>query len=105
MISQIPEKKRPLNVKGPLDGEKWNRNSVIGKAFLAAKKYFEELYESYPENIHLAYEKAMAAVLNQFQTGVTLNKKDAAGNFKPIIVTTSLHPTKPNKKIYTQECL
>lgn len=88
-----------------LDGEKWNRNSVIGKAFLAAKKYFEELYESYPENIHLAYEKAMAAVLNQFQTGVTLNKKDAAGNFKPIIVTTSLHPTKPNKKIYTQECL
>jgi len=88
-----------------LDGEKWNRNSIIGKAFLAAKKYFEELYESYPENIHLAYEKAMAAVLNQFQTGVTLNKKDAAGNFKPIIVTTSLHPTKPNKKIYTQECL
>ena len=88
-----------------LDGEKWNRNSVIGEAFFAATRHFKEVYESYPDNIHLAYEKAMAAVLNQFQTGVTLNKKDAAGNFKPIIVTTSPHPTKPNKKIYTQECL
>jgi hypothetical protein len=47
----------------------------------------------------------MAAVLTQFNTGVTLNKRDAAGNFKPIVVTTSTDPNNPKKTIYTQICL
>jgi hypothetical protein len=86
------------------DSVKWKKDSDIGRAFLVAKKYFDDLYESYPDNIHLSYEKAMAAVLNEFSTGVTLNKKDMSGSFTPIMVKTSPHPTKPSKRIYTQEC-
>jgi len=49
---------------------------------------------------------AMAAVLNQFNTGITLNKKDASGNFKPIVVNTIVpNPNKPKKKVYPQDCL
>lgn len=87
------------------DSVKWKQDSEIGKAFYAAKRYFEDLYKLYPDKIHLAYEKAMAAVLNEFSTGVTLNKKDMSGGFSPIMVKTSPHPTKASKRIYTQECL
>jgi len=48
---------------------------------------------------------AMAAVLTQFNVGVTLNKKDTAGNFKPLIVKTSNDPNRPRRRIYTQECI
>jgi hypothetical protein len=88
-----------------LNGAKWNEDSEIGKAFKKAYEYFEDKYEGNPNQIHLAYEMAMAAVLNQFGTGFTLNKKDAAGNFKPLVVKTSPDPRKPKKTIYTQECL
>ncbi len=50
---------------------------------------------------------AMAAVLTQFNTGVTLNKKDpATGKFKPLVVKTVIpNPNKPKKKQYVQDCL
>lgn len=48
---------------------------------------------------------AMAAVLNQFGAGLTLNKKDAAGNFKPLVIKTSTDPRRPKRTIYIQECL
>ncbi|MEY4703615.1 MAG: hypothetical protein RIR96_1512 [Bacteroidota bacterium] len=47
----------------------------------------------------------MAAVLNQFQSGITLSKRDATGKFKPIVVKTVLDPRKPKRLIYTQDCL
>ena len=52
---------------------------------------------------------AMAAVLKQYDVGVTLNKKDANGNFKPIVVETGTRTTGPPKKpkivtTYTQTC-
>lgn len=88
-----------------LSGTKWDEESNIGKAFKSATKYFEDKYEGDPNKIHLAYEMAMAAVLNQFNVGITLNKKDANGNFIPIVVKTSQDPRKPKKTVYTQECL
>jgi hypothetical protein len=48
---------------------------------------------------------AMAAVLNQYNAGITLNKKDASGNFKPIVVKTAPDPRKPKRTIYTQDCI
>jgi hypothetical protein len=88
-----------------LQGTKWNEVSAIGKAFKLAQVYFENVYKDHPNKIHLAYEMAMAAVLNQFNSGITLNKQNAAGNFTPIIVKTTPDPRKPKKTIYTQECL
>ncbi|MBS1626938.1 MAG: hypothetical protein JSR09_07595 [Bacteroidetes bacterium] len=51
----------------------------------------------------------MAAVLKQYDVGVTLNKKDANGNFKPIVVQTNITTTgrgifKKTITTYTQTC-
>ena len=88
-----------------LDSTKWKEDSEIGKAFDKAKNNFEDRYKGNPNAKNLAYEMAMAAVLNQYNAGVTLNKKDASGNFKPIVVKASPDPKKPKKTIYTQDCL
>ncbi len=88
-----------------LNGSKWNENSAIGVAFKAATLYYEKIYKGSPNQANLAYEMAMSAVLNQFNTGVTLSKQDTTGKFKPIIVKTAPNPNKPRKKIYIQECL
>jgi len=56
-----------------------------------------------------AYEMAMAAVFSQFNTGITLNKRDFNGSFNPIVVNTTVVPKqgmfKPAKTVYTQTCL
>ena len=90
-----------------LTGSKWNETSTIGKAFKDAEDYFKtKVFKSNPNKNNLAYEMAMAAVLKQFNTGVTLHKKDASGNFKPLVVNTTIpDPNKPKKKVYTQDCL
>jgi hypothetical protein len=85
-----------------LSGTKWNESSMIGKAFKKAYEYFEN---GDPTKKNFAYEMAMAAVLKQFNTGVTLNKKNVSGNFKPIVVNTAPDPRKPRRTIYTQDCL
>jgi hypothetical protein len=88
-----------------LIGSKWDEESDIGKAFVAARDYYKKLYKNNPNNVTLSYEMAMAAVLTQFNTGITLSKMDANGNFKPLIIRTVQDPYKPRKKIYTQICL
>lgn len=88
-----------------LNGTKWNEDTDIGKAFKKAMQYYEDKYKDNPNSTHLAYEMAMAAVLKHFGTGITLNKKDATGKFKPIIVKMTPNPRKPKKIDYTQECL
>jgi hypothetical protein len=90
-----------------LSGRKWNENSPIGKVFKIAKKDFENKYKGNSNKENLAYEMAMSAVLTQFNSGVTLNKKDpATGKFKPLIVKTVIpDPSKPKKKEYIQDCL
>jgi uncharacterized membrane protein YgcG len=88
-----------------LQGTKWNEESDIGKAYNKAYEYFLEKYKGDANQKNLAYEMAMAAVLKQFNTGFTVNKKDAAGNFKPIVVNTTQDPRKPKRTIYTQDCL
>ena len=92
------------------DSKGWKEKSEIGKAFDDAKDYFEnKVFKDNPNKVNLAYEMAMAVVLNQspFNAGITLNKKDpATGKFKPIVVNTTIpNPNKPKKKIYSQDCL
>lgn len=90
-----------------LDGAKWKEDSDIGKAFKDASDFYStKIFKGNPNKLNLAYEMAMAAVLNQYNVGVTLNKKDASGNFKPLVVKTTIpNPNKPNKREYSQDCL
>jgi hypothetical protein len=88
-----------------LNGAKWNEDSTVGKSFKEATKYFFDKYDGNPNQENLAYEMAMAAVLSKFNTGITLNKQDVSGNFKPIIVTQVTDPKKHKRTIYSQECL
>lgn len=92
-----------------LDGRNWNENSDIGKAYKKALNNFRDKYNSNPNKENLAYEMAMAAALKQYDAGVTLSKKDTSGNFKPIVVNTTVIPRqgifKPEKTVYTQDCL
>lgn len=91
-----------------LNGINWNENSTIGKAFKDAYDYFKDkVYKNNPDKINLAYEKALAVVLNSFNSGITLHKKNPlSGNFKPIVVKTiTPNPNKPHKKMYVQDCL
>ncbi len=91
---------------GYLSGADWGSTSVIGKAFYEALRYFMNLYKNNSNRSELAYEMSMAAVLKEFNSGVTLHKKDTNGNFKPLIITTTTpNPNKPKKKVYTQDCL
>ena len=89
-----------------LDGRKWNITSDIGIAYEKAFEYYsDEIYSNNPDKIDLSYEMSMAAVLDQFNSGITIYKKNAVGKFKPIVVKTTTDPRKPNKIIYIQECL
>jgi hypothetical protein len=88
----------------------WKRGSDIEKEFASAYEYLKENYENSGMVDSIArnksYEMAMSAVLKKFNTGVTLNKADLNGNFKPIIVNTvTPDPNRPRKKTYTQECI
>lgn len=90
-----------------LSGNTWNENSAIGIAFSKARDYFENKYADNSSRDNLAYEMAMSAVLNQFNSGISFCKKDAAtGNFKPIVInTTTPNLNKPNRKVYVQDCI
>ncbi len=47
----------------------------------------------------------LSIVLEQFDMGITLSKRDAIGNFNPIVVNTIINPRRPRKIIYAQDCL
>ncbi|MBK8773911.1 MAG: hypothetical protein WBB11_04600 [Ferruginibacter sp.] len=49
-----------------LDNCKWKESSAIGKAFKKAYVHFEN---GNPDKRNYAYDMAMAAVLNEFNTG------------------------------------
>lgn len=95
-----------LNTKSLfLNGSKWNDTSAIGKAFDIATNYFLEKFNGVANQKDLAYEMAMAAVLNQFNIGITLSKRDNSGHFKPIMVKKAiLNPNNPKKITYIQDC-
>lgn len=71
------------------NGREWNPESNIGKDFTAANDYYLRKYWKSSNRNNLAYEEAMGFVLNKYNTGITLMKKDPVGNFKPIIRTSS----------------
>lgn len=82
----------------------WKDTSAIGIEFNNAKRYYKKIYKGNPNMDNLAYEMAMAAVLNKFNSGITLSKKNAAGNFKPIVISITNDPRKPRRIIYVQLC-
>ncbi len=90
-----------------LHGAKWNEDSEIGKAFKDAKDYFKtKVFKNNVNKNNLSYEMAMSAVLKQFNTGITLHKKNISGHFEPLIVSTFIpDPNKPKKKVYTRDCV
>jgi len=90
-----------------LTGTSWNENSLIGKAYEKAYEYFsEKIYKGNTNKKNLAYEMSMAAVIKQFDMGISLCKKDESGNFKPLVVSTSIpDPNKPKKIVYQQDCI
>jgi hypothetical protein len=88
-----------------LNGNDFTENSTIGIALENAKKYFEKIYKGNANKINLAYEMALSAVLNQFNSGITLSKKDSTGHFAPIVVRTGTRLQNPKKIIYTIDYL
>lgn len=88
-----------------LTNDKWNVDSDIGKAYANAYDHFIAVHKNDSNQKNLAHEKAMAAVLYKFNSGVILNKKDASGKFKPIVIKPIPDPRKPRKIIYIQDCL
>ena len=94
-----------LNTKSLfLNGADWNPTSTIGMAFEKAERYFLDLYRTDPNQNNRAYEMAMASVLTEFNTGITLSKKNAQGNFRPLVVRRVPHPLDPQKSNYFQDC-
>ncbi len=81
----------------------WNSNTPIGKDFDAASKY----YKNNNASVYEQFEKAMAYVMKKHNMGVTLQKKDTAGNFEPMYVNeTVVDPRDPSKNTYqvTHNC-
>lgn len=71
-----------------LDGRKWNAESDMGKAFEDAKIYYKKTYKRNANKENLAYEDALAVVLDKFNTGVGLLKYDpSTDSFKPLTRT------------------
>lgn len=87
----------------------WKPTSDIGIAFEKARIHYEKnVYINNPDAKNLAYEMAMSAVLEQFNSGVTIFKKNANDIFEPLVVNTTIIPKqgrKPEQRIYTQDCL
>lgn len=92
-----------------LSGNSWNQNSIVGKDFMDAFNHYEKNeFKNSPNKDKLAQEMANAVVLAKY-SGVTMNKRDANGNFKPMVVNTSQQLVKQGKKsvqktIYTKDC-
>lgn len=87
-----------------LSGVDWNETSMIGKAFEKAKQHFLDLYKTNSNKLNLAYEMAMASVLTEFNTGITLSKKNAQGKFRPLLVRRVPQPLNPQQSYYLHYC-
>lgn len=90
-----------------LDTSNFKTGTDIEKAFKECRLHFERQYKKDPNQIHLAYEMALSAVLLRFNSGVTLLKQDASGAFKPIVIKTNKTINKRGKEelTYTIDCL
>jgi hypothetical protein len=84
----------------------WKEGTDIEKAFEKARRYYRKKFKNNSNQENLAYEMAMAAVLDN--SGVTLNKKDTDGDFKPLVIKTTIIPKRGllgSETIpYSQEC-
>lgn len=85
----------------------WNPTSDIGKEYSNAFDYFKKKYKDDPLWMNKSYEMAMAAVLTEFNVGVTLYKQDSQGNFQPIIVRKKSQKTPNGRRtetVYIRDC-
>jgi hypothetical protein len=114
-ISDTAAAKAFLSTKGanlnPLRS-KWKDGTEIRKEF---DKVFRDTYKTFiPASAtatdftaagNKAYEIAMAVVLKNFNTGITLSKANTYGTFKPIMIKITVpDATKPDEKTYAYEC-
>ncbi len=78
-----------------LDGAKWKADTSIANDFKYIIKQQEDLGKTDDE----AYDIAMAFVLNKYNTGIGMSKKDTYGNYKPIFVNETVLPVVINNGI------
>lgn len=90
-----------------LDGNNWAENSTLGKDFTDMTKYFKRIFKDSIDIDNLAYEMAMAGVLNERNAGVTLYKRNSSGKFVPLIVKKQIVPSSNGRRtstIYIRDC-
>jgi len=83
-----------------LQGSTFNDDDPLGKAFESAKIQF--IKEGL--NRDLVYERALSVVFNDFDAGLTLNKRGPDGNFSPVSYKSIPDPKRPKKKIIIEDC-
>ena len=84
-----------------LDDREWKKETVIALEFDNVFKYYRR--KNGYANFNKTYEETMAYLLDKYETGVTLFKKDDSGNFNPIVRKASKNPIR-NKTIYINPC-
>ena len=84
----------------------WKAGSAPQLEYDKAYRHYFKIYHAVDTltSTDRAYEMANAAVLRQFNTGITLFKKNASGFFKPIVINVKPDPANPLTNIYTQVC-
>jgi len=86
----------------------WKNNSEILLSALSAFNDYYDKYTNYSDTVvrtDRAFEMSQAAVLTEYNSGITLCKRDVSGHFKPIVIDTRTDPADSTKKTYIQKCL
>ena len=83
-----------------LQGSTFNDDDPLGIAFKSARQKLQDQ----KINDFLAYERALSVVFNDFDAGLTLNKRGPDGNFSPVSYKSIPDPKRPKKKIIIEDC-
>lgn len=82
----------------------FKRGSELGKIFYNAYDFFLEKFKDHQNPKGKAFEMATTATLSGANSGITLHKRDASGQFKPIMLKASPHPKDANQTVYDNAC-
>ena len=77
----------------------WKEDTEI---FIAKQNAFDYFVEVMNKTEDEAFELAQAFIARKYQTGLTIAKMDAQGNFKPIFVNEISDSSNPSNKTYQQ---
>lgn len=84
-----------------VENREWKAGTDISNSFNFAVDHYKKKYRRDKDKTNLVFENAMAAVMNEFNTGVTLMKQDKiTGEFKAVIRRKQIS-TKSNGKTIT----